>query len=712
MHYNYLRPFTFRALIQLRFLFMGCIPFLFSNSSLGQDPLVKQWDHRYGGNKDDQLYCLQQTINGGYILGGWSFSGQNGDKSEPSWGDRDYWIVKTDSLGIKEWDKRYGGTEEDLLYAVLPLQNGDYILGGHTLSGISGDKTQPLIGAWDYWIIKVDSDGIPLWNKGFGGISTDKLMALDTTFDGGYILGGYSDSPVGGDKSEPSWGSYDYWIIKVDSLGTKQWDKRFGGTGPDYITNVRQTADSGYILAGYSSSPISGDKTETSQGYNDYWIVKTDALGNYQWDRRFGGDGEDFMVSLEFSNDGGYFLAGYSYSGMSGDKTQPNWMPLNHTCDLWILKIDSVGTQLWDRRYGWTGSERLGNLSLTSDNGLLLSGSSDSQIGGDKSEANLGVSNSWVIGIDQSGNKLWDKVLLTAGDDGSAQGLQTTGNCFVFANYSPADSAGEKTQDSWGNGSFDYWITKFCDTSLAYFFPTSVFAVSDPDICEKFCINFFDQSTNNPSSWQWLFPGGIPSSSVDENPVNICYNDSGTYDVTLISTNTFGSDTVVLSNFITVYSTPPIPSIAQNGYTLTATSAYSYQWQLNSTDIPGATNQSYDVQQSGLYTVITGDPNGCVNSASTYVGITGIFDEADNKDIAVIPNPSDGNFLVMLQNMSEVQIRIQIFNPVGEKIFLTDERITDPSFEKEINLPASLAGIYFLSIATPGKIWNKKIIIQ
>ncbi len=115
------------------------------------------------------------------------------------------------------------------------------------------------------------------WDKRFGGTSYDYFRSLQQTTDGGYILGGYTYSGIGGDKTEASRGSYDYWIVKIDANGAKQWDKRFGGTDYDQFTSLQQTRDGGYILGGLSYSGISGDKTEANRGTQytaDYWVVK------------------------------------------------------------------------------------------------------------------------------------------------------------------------------------------------------------------------------------------------------------------------------------------------------------------------------------------------------------------------------------------------------------------------------------------------------
>jgi PKD repeat protein len=229
--------------------------------------------------------------------------------------------------------------------------------------------------------------------------------------------------------------------------------------------------------------------------------------------------------------------------------------------------------------------------------------------------------------------------------------------------------------------------------------PTPVINSSDTFLCQKFCIDFFDLSTNNPISWQWIFQGGVPSTSSAQNPAQICYPVPGTYDVTLIATNAFGSDTLTLSDFITVNETPPFPVITQNGYTLTSSPALSYQWQLNATDITGATSQSYTVMQSGLYSVVITDDNGCSSSTSQYVTITGMEELWSNESIAVYPNPFPGQIHVDWVNADQgAAVEIGIFNTLGQRLFFFSEKINTTAFSKVIDLSEFPPGIYFLEM--------------
>src|SRR5690606_28821266 len=171
------------------------------------------------------------------------------------------------------WDLTIGGGEDDRLFSINKTTDGGYILGGISESGISGDKTENKIGFLDYWVVKLDENGFIQWQNTIGGNYLDTLRKVFQTTDGGYIIGGYSSSAISGDKSENVIGSEDYWVVKLNSSGTIEWENTIGGNGEDLLYDIKQTDDNGYILAGTSDSDISFDKTESSKGGKDYWLV-------------------------------------------------------------------------------------------------------------------------------------------------------------------------------------------------------------------------------------------------------------------------------------------------------------------------------------------------------------------------------------------------------------------------------------------------------
>lgn len=299
-----------------------------------------------------------------------------------------------------------------------------------------------------------------------------------------------------------------------------------------------------------------------------------------------------------------------------------------------------------------------------------------------------------------SANAGYDSYTWNTGDTTSSITIDTAGTYFVTASLQTCIATDSIT--------------------IAYIpcnFPQSSFMSSDTAVCEKFCVDFTDQSTNSPTSWIWSFPGGNPSSSTDQNPTSICYNNPGTYDVTLITFNANGSDTLISTGFIVVNPTPAIPVITQNGYTLTSSTAISYQWQLNSVDIPGATNQSYTVTQSGFYTVLITDQNGC-NAASTtiYVLITGIENVSDALQVLIYPNPSKGNFIIEFLSASVTdRISFEVVNMLGQTVYAEEASgptLAGPDFKKEIMLDNNAAGIYFLRIKSGDEMITEKVMIS
>src|SRR5690554_2509108 len=162
-----------------------------------------------------------------------------------------------------------------------------------------------------------------IWQKTIGGSLDDTGNAFELTSDGGYILGGFSSSNISGEKTENSNGQIDLWLVKIDASGNIMWQNTIGGSGDDFLISIKQTSDGGYIVGASSDSNISGDKTENSRGGLDYWILKLDSSGNIVWQKTYGGAQPEFETYVVETTDGGYFVGGCSDSDVSGDKTDP-----------------------------------------------------------------------------------------------------------------------------------------------------------------------------------------------------------------------------------------------------------------------------------------------------------------------------------------------------------------------------------------------------
>ena len=431
-----------------------------------------QWQNTIGGNNHDGLYCIQQTTDGGYILGGTSSSNISVDKTENTNGGNDYWVVKTDSAGNIQWQNTIGGSYWDNLYSIQQTAEGGYILGGLSNSNISGDKTENnwdttlLNPTSDYWVIKLDPAGNIQWQNTIGGNNSDELYSIEQTIDGGYILGGYSLSNISGDKTENAIATFsfccydDYWIVKIDSIGNVQWQNTIGGDSTDHLTSIKQTFDGGYILGGWSISNTSGDKNENSLGNSDYWAVKLDPFGNIQWQNTIGGNYQEELHSIRQTFDGGFILAGSSISDISGDKTENCLGDI----DYWVVKLDTSGNIQWQNTIGGNSGDELNSVEQTLDGGYILGGISYSNISGDKTENNIGGGDYWVIKIDSVGITQWQNTVGGNYGDGIRSISQTSDGGFLLGGTSWSNISGDKTENC--IGLTDYWIIKLAPDTI------------------------------------------------------------------------------------------------------------------------------------------------------------------------------------------------------------------------------------------------------
>jgi len=290
-----------------------------------------QWHNTFGGNNDDEGYSVQQTSDGGYIIAGLTNSFGSGLK--------DIYLIKTDSLGNLVWERTFGGSNDDEGYSVLQTNDGGYIVAGVTSSFSFGGR--------DIYLVKTDASGNSVWQKNLGGLSSDGAWNIQHTSDGGFIIAGWTFSHGPGFLGNA-------WIVKTDSLGNQQWHQAFGGTEVDRAYYVQQTTDGGYILTGYTDS--------FGAGLYDVLLIKTDNLGNQQWMKTFGGSGRDYGNSVQQTLDGGYIVVGYTLSfGAGGD-------------DVYLVKTDANGNLQWFKTYGGSSSDVGYSVIETPDGGYVITG--------------------------------------------------------------------------------------------------------------------------------------------------------------------------------------------------------------------------------------------------------------------------------------------------------------------------------------------------
>jgi hypothetical protein len=325
------------------------------------------WTQSFGGSSDEGWgEAVVQTSDGGYALAGsfWTMAGSM---------YRDFCLVKTDAQGRQVWNATYGGSGIDVPKDVVETNDGGYVLAGYTASFGSGDN--------DVWLVKFDSGGAFQWSQTYGGTLNDFADAVVQTVDGGFALACtiYSAGP----------GNGDLWLIKTDGAGNYQWGTVYGGTGTDTAYDVVQTSDEGYTLAGRTAS------FSTGGGY-DFWLIRMDSAGNFQWYQVYGGAGDDEAHAMVHTGDGGYALAGKTSSfGSGGD-------------DFWLVRTDGMGYWQWDKTFGGAQYDIAYDVVETGDGGFALLGQTNSFRPG------LITNDFWLVKTDAWGNWEWDRLY---GDD-------------------------------------------------------------------------------------------------------------------------------------------------------------------------------------------------------------------------------------------------------------------------------------------------------
>ncbi len=339
------------------------------------------WQKTLGGSGDDYCNSIQQTSDGRYIVGGETES-NDGDVTSNN-GGYDFWVVKLNAVGKIVWQKTFGGSQYDNANSIQQTSDGGYIVAGETES-FNGDVVGNH-GSSDYWIVKLDANGSMMWQKTLGGRGFDAANSIKQTFDGGYIVTGFTLSS-GGDVTNYRGGN-DFWVVRLDAKGNIVWQKTLGGSFEDDAYSISQTSDGGYIVAGRTLSN-NGDVIGNHGDY-DSWVVKLDGNGTLIWQKTLGGTEEEEASSVQQTLDGGYIVAGFTKS-INGDVTSNRGEK-----DAWIVKLDMNGNIVWQTVHGGSENDDISSVQQTADGKYIVAGYSNST-GGDVI-GNHGLSDFWIV---------------------------------------------------------------------------------------------------------------------------------------------------------------------------------------------------------------------------------------------------------------------------------------------------------------------------
>ncbi|MBT4411378.1 MAG: T9SS type A sorting domain-containing protein [Bacteroidetes bacterium] len=293
------------------------------------------WEKTFGGSSGEDSFIVKQTADNGFIISANTESFGQGDKS--------LWLIKTDENGNEQWNKIIDNTIDNTCQIQYVSLTSD---GGYIITGSTGDH---MLNHLDAWLIKVDENGNKEWDKKIGGSGNQKAYTVFQLNDGGYILSGYAcdDNNKG-----------DFWLFKTDGTGNLLWQNTLGGSEWDVAYSMQITSDNGYILGGITRSEGMGEE--------DFWLIKTDSQGHVLWSKIYGEELTDYIYSIQQTQDGGYVAGGFKNS------------PGKNDFDFWVFKTDSLGEKEWSKTIGGARNDNAFSITQTYDQGYILAGRTNS----------------------------------------------------------------------------------------------------------------------------------------------------------------------------------------------------------------------------------------------------------------------------------------------------------------------------------------------
>ena len=416
--------------MKIKYIYLAYIIFII-NSAYTQPSVL--WTNTYGGMGDDSGHSVCQTSDGGYVIAGYTESFGAGNA--------DVYLLKTDAEGTQLWYRTFGGVDDDYGESIQQTSDSGYIIAGYTDSlGADG---------YDIYLIKTDSSGNLQWERTYNFHGNDWAYCVRQTSNEGYIICGYTDS-IGA-------GYLDALMMKTDSAGGQLWYHTYGGASWDKAFSVEETCDSGFVIGGYTYS--------YGAGSSDYYLIKTDSLGNQLWDNTYGETCLEEGMNAKPTVDGGYIIVGRSEIYGAGNTA------------VYLVKTDSAGCLLWEQYYGGGYWDIGFSIQQTTDEGFLIAGRISTL---SNEEHDL-----YILKTDSAGLQQWFITIGGGGPDAGFSAAETSDGCYIIA--------GETS--SFGAGRYDVYLVKVDADSLITSVNTPGFKMNHTDISLTATPNPFNSKT-------------------------------------------------------------------------------------------------------------------------------------------------------------------------------------------------------------------------
>ncbi|MGG1921173.1 T9SS type A sorting domain-containing protein [Chryseobacterium cucumeris] len=357
------------------------------------------WQKDIKSSAQDFLSQITTTIDGQYLIMGSSIQTDKLRQNSKQNNGYDFHLIKLNQQGEQVFEKYFSGNNHDYLSSTVTTQDGGFLITGSSYSGKGLDKKEDSKGGSDIWLIRINEFGDELWQKTLGSSSDEEARAVIQTTDQGFFVAGSVQN------SSKGHGSKDVLIIRLDKDGKILSEQTLGGRGLDEVEKMIPTRDGGALLGIYSRSSISGTKKTENFGEGDYWIVKLDKNGKVEWEKNFGGKGDDHLRTLALTSTG-FIIGGESRSERSGNKT----VGLEEGTDLWLISLNERGDEQWQKSYNFKNRDILMGMSVlhSADDkyskGILLGGYTQAEGRIETDDETF-----WMLYLDPNGNEQWRK---------------------------------------------------------------------------------------------------------------------------------------------------------------------------------------------------------------------------------------------------------------------------------------------------------------
>ena len=358
------------------------------------------WQKDIKSSTQDFLSQITTTIDQQYLITGSSIQTKSQQPAANKQNNGyDFHLVKLNQKGEQVWEKYLSGQNHDYLSASVSTQEGGFLIAGTSYSGKGLDKKDDSKGGSDIWLVRLNELGDELWQKTLGTASDEEARAVVQTTDLGFFVAGNVQN------SSKGYGSKDAWIIRLDKNGKELSQLILGGKGLDEVEKMIPTKDGGALLGIYSRSSVGGTKKTENSGEGDYWIVKLDKNGKIEWEKNYGGKGDDHLRTLALTSTG-YLIGGESRSERSGNKT----VGIEEGTDLWLVSLNERGEEQWQKSYNFKNRDILMGMSVIhsaddkTSKGILLGGYTQAEGRIEKDDETF-----WILYLDQQGNEQWRK---------------------------------------------------------------------------------------------------------------------------------------------------------------------------------------------------------------------------------------------------------------------------------------------------------------